>query len=322
MVHKTWDGGKDQNCSQDYKTFPLLTTSKSVIINDSHGAKKTCISVIGDHHGFDLDRRQIFETVSSPASSPILITIRREYMTGYAKINQLDSHAGYAWCGLRVDLEAAPAAPRHQPQQDQQVGPGRRRHAPSTRLLDARAAARATKEAEAEEASAVKKAAEEASITRVTEAVIAVGTGVAATAKKNNEASKRAAEEAANKRAATKKAAEEAARKRAHVEAEETANLAEEAERNKEQDCHNSNLNATAAVEEVCMSTRLTDDPNALCEALATYRIHHGNVRFLISDPLGKCMNCPVSSHFDPASQVHKTALDLHELFAIEQGAL
>ena len=88
-------------------------------------------SVIGDHHGFDLDRRQIFETVSSPASSPILITIRREYMTGYAKINQLDSHAGYAWGGLRVDLEAAPAAPRHQPQQDQQVGPGRRRHAPS-----------------------------------------------------------------------------------------------------------------------------------------------------------------------------------------------
>ena len=34
MVHKTWDGAKDQNCSQDYKTFPLLTTSKSVIIND------------------------------------------------------------------------------------------------------------------------------------------------------------------------------------------------------------------------------------------------------------------------------------------------
>ena len=97
----------------------------------------------------------------------------------------------------------------------------------------------------------------------MTEAVIAVGTGVAATAKKNNEASKRAAEEAANKRAATKKAAEEAARKRAHVEAEETANLAEEAERNKEQACHNSDLNATAVVGEVCMSTRLTDDPNA-----------------------------------------------------------
>ena len=189
-------------------------------------------------------------------------------MTGNAKINQLDSHAGYAWCGLRVDLGAAPAAPRHQPQQDQRVGPGRRRHAPSyRRRLDARAAARAAKEAEAEEASAAKKAAEEASITRVTEAVIAVETGVAATAKKINEASKRAAEEAAKKRvaeeAATKKAAEEAARKRAHVEAEETANLAEEAERNKEQACHNSDLNATAVVGEVCMSTRLTDDPNA-----------------------------------------------------------
>ena len=77
----------------------------------------------------------------------------------------------------------------------------------------------------------------------MTEAVIAVGTGVAATAKRINEASKRADEEAAKKRAAeeaaTKKAAEEAARKRAHEEAKETANIAEEAERNKEQVCHN-----------------------------------------------------------------------------------
>ena len=32
--------------------FPLLTTSKSVIIKDPHGAKKTCISIIGDHPGF------------------------------------------------------------------------------------------------------------------------------------------------------------------------------------------------------------------------------------------------------------------------------
>ena len=37
---------------EDYKTFPLLTTSKSVTIKDPHGAKKTCISVIGDHPGF------------------------------------------------------------------------------------------------------------------------------------------------------------------------------------------------------------------------------------------------------------------------------
>ena len=39
MVHKTWDDGKEQNCCQDYK--PLLTNSKSVIIKDPHGAKKT-----------------------------------------------------------------------------------------------------------------------------------------------------------------------------------------------------------------------------------------------------------------------------------------
>ena len=38
MVHKTWDDGKEQNCCQDYKTFPLLTTSKSVIIKDPHNS--------------------------------------------------------------------------------------------------------------------------------------------------------------------------------------------------------------------------------------------------------------------------------------------
>ena len=37
------------------------------------------------------------------------------------------------------------------------------------------------------------------------------------------------------------------------------------------------------------------------CEALGTYRIHHGNVKFLISDPLGKCMNHP-----DTLIQHHK----------------
>ena len=106
--------------------------------------------------------------------------------------------AGCGWISGLLLLPPSPAP-------DQQVGPGRRRHAPSyRRRLDSRAAARAAKEAEAEEASAAKKAAEEASITRVTEAVIAVETGVAATAKKINEASKRAAEEAAKKRAASK----------------------------------------------------------------------------------------------------------------------
>ena len=52
MVNKTWDDGEEQNCCQVYKTFPLLTISKSVIIEDPHGAKKTCLSVIGDHPGF------------------------------------------------------------------------------------------------------------------------------------------------------------------------------------------------------------------------------------------------------------------------------
>ena len=274
-----------------------------------------------------------------------VVKFHQLWKAGHNAHLNVDSHAGHAWCGLRVDLGVAPAAPHHRHQQHQQVGPGQRRHAPSyRRRLDARAAARAAKEAEAEEASAAKKAAEEASITRVTEAVIAVGTGVAATAKKINDAAeasekaaeeatakrdaeeaaakkaaeeaatKKAAEEAATKKAAeeaaTKKATEEAARKRAHEEAEEASKLAEEAERNKEQ---NSDLNVTAAAEEVCTSTRLTDDANArkhprdwpapewFCEALATYRIHHGNVKFLISDLLGKCMNHP-----DTLIQHHK----------------
>ena len=38
--------------------------------------------------GFDSDPWQIFEKVSSPASSPVMI--RRKYITGNAKINKLD----------------------------------------------------------------------------------------------------------------------------------------------------------------------------------------------------------------------------------------
>ena len=37
---KQWDDREEQNCWQDYKTFPLLTTGKSVIIEDPHGVKK------------------------------------------------------------------------------------------------------------------------------------------------------------------------------------------------------------------------------------------------------------------------------------------
>ena len=47
MVNKTWDDGKEQNCCQDYKTFPLLTTSKSVIINEASEE-----NLIIDHPGF------------------------------------------------------------------------------------------------------------------------------------------------------------------------------------------------------------------------------------------------------------------------------
>ena len=164
----------------------------------------------------------------------------------------------------------------------------------------------------------------------MTEAVIAVGTGVAATAMRINDAAeatkraaveaaaKRAAEEAAAKRAAeeaaAERAAEEAAAKRAaEEEAAEAAKAAGEADRNTAEESQNSDLNVTAAEEECAASTRLTDDPRArnhprdwpapewFCEALGTYRIHHGNVKFLISDPLGKCMNHP-----DTLIQHHK----------------
>ena len=67
-------------------------------------------------------------------------------------------------------------------------------------------------------------------------------------------------------------------------------------------------LNETAAEEEECSSIRLTNDSSArkhprdwpapewFCEALGTSlgpRSFHGNVRFLISDPLARCMNYP-----------------------------
>ena len=132
-----------------------------------------------------------------------VVKFHQLWKAGYNAHLNVDSHAGHAWCGLRVDLGPAPAAPR-----PQQVRPGGRRHAPSyRRRLDARAAARAAKEAEeasaaeaAEEATKAKKAAEDAAAAqRVTEAVIAVGTGVAATAKRIAEkavAAKNAAEEA------------------------------------------------------------------------------------------------------------------------------
>ena len=131
-----------------------------------------------------------------------VVKFHQLWQAGFNAHLNVDSHAGHAWCGLRVDLGPAPGPQQHE------VRPGGRRHAPSyRRRLDARAAARAAKEAEeasaaetAEEAVKAKKAAEDAAAAqRVTEAVIAVGTGVAATAKKiaeKAEAAKIAAEEA------------------------------------------------------------------------------------------------------------------------------
>ena len=195
------------------------------------------------------------------------------WQAGYNAHLNVDSHAGYAWCGLRVDLGAAPAAPRHQ-----QVRPGPRRHAPSyRRRLEARAAARAaaSNEAEkatedatetAEEAGAIQEgAAEEAAAAqRVTEAIVAVGTGVAATAKKIAEEAeaKKKAEEAEKKKTDLVKAANEALARR----------------------------NRT--------STRLIDDPDARkkpddwpgprwwCDLLGTYKHYHGNMKFIISKEL------------------------------------
>ena len=116
MVHKTWDDGKEQNCCQDYKTIPLLTTSKSVIIKDPHRAKKKLvyqsleIILDSDRKTEDTDQCkcfqtkldicmwwQTFEKVFQTASSPSLVTIRIEYITGNAKINQLDLYFSFRY---------------------------------------------------------------------------------------------------------------------------------------------------------------------------------------------------------------------------------
>ena len=100
-------------------------------------------------------------------------------------------------------------------------------------------------------------------------------------------------------KAAAKKAAEEAATKN---DAEEAAKAAGEVDK----DTEVSDLNETASEEEECSSTRLTNDRNAqkhlcdwplpewFCEALGTSlgtRSFHGNVKFLISDPLSRYMS-------------------------------
>merc|ERR1712155_28598 len=90
-----------------------------------------------------------------------IVKFHQLWQAGFNAHLNVDSHAGHAWCGLRVDLGPAPGPQQHQ------VRPGGRRHAPAyRRRLDARAAAGAAKEAEeasaAEEAAKAKKAAEHA----------------------------------------------------------------------------------------------------------------------------------------------------------------
>ena len=235
-----------------------------------------------------------------------VVKFHQLWQAGYNAHLNVDSHAGYAWCGLRVDLGAAPAAPRHQ----QQVRPGPRRHAPSyRRRLDARAAARAasSKKAEeatedatetAEQAAAVKKATEDAAAAaRVTEAIVAVGTGVAATAKKIAEQAE-----------AARKSAEEAEKTEAEPNFEFSVPIAEEA---------NSEITETPAVEVRVMEnehfTRGEERisvgaflesgvietlpssimkvpsgfpaPEWFCDLLGT-RHHHGNVKFMMTAEL------------------------------------
>ena len=196
----------------------------------------------------------------------------------------LDLHCegGQRFVSLRVQLGEAGQQPHHR--HHQQVRRGLRRSPAYHRRQERRKAARQAAEAEdatppvpapAPSAAEVEEpAAEDAvAVQRVTEAVIAVGSGVAATAKK-------IAEEAETR----KQDAEEATKKKA-------AALKWAAVANK------------ALVLAKTSSSRLEDDPDARnhprdwpapkwwCDAIGTYKHYHGNMKFSISKPLQKSMN-------------------------------
>ena len=158
-----------------------------------------------------------------------VLKVRQLWGAGYDAHLHVETHQGHAWCTLQVHLGPAAVPGPVRPQQQQQQQAKTKRKSPSyIRRKEARAAARAVaaKESAAEavensindavkiaEEAVAKKEAEKAAFARVTEAVVAVGRGVAATAKKIAEeaiARKRQAEEAA-----AKKATEEADAKRA-----------------------------------------------------------------------------------------------------------
>ena len=105
MVHKTLDDGEEQNCYQNYKTFPLLTTSKSVINKNPHPRSKenlyishwrsswipteklktrTNVSAFKPSWTHVCDGRHLRNC--SKQRQAQLVTIRVEYITGNAKI--------------------------------------------------------------------------------------------------------------------------------------------------------------------------------------------------------------------------------------------
>ena len=237
-----------------------------------------------------------------------VVKFHQLWQAGFNAHLNVDSHAGHAWCGLRVDLGPAPGPQQHQ------VRPGGRRHAPSyRRRLDARAAARAAKEAEeataaktAEEAAEAKKAAEDAATAqRVTEAVIAVGTGVAATAMRiaeKAEAAKNAAEEATDTAVLDENVeetepnfefsvpiAEEGSSEKNETLAEEASDVKENEHivRNEERFSVGAFLEGKVEIypSSIMRVPSGYPAPEWFCDLLGT-RQHHGNVKFLMTKEL------------------------------------
>ena len=235
-----------------------------------------------------------------------VLKVRQLWKAGYNAHLHVETHQGHAWCNLQVHLGPAAVPGPVRPQQQQQQQMKTKRKSPSyIRRKEARAAARAVAAREsaaeavensindavkiAEEAIA-KKEAEKAALARVVEAVVNVGRGVAATAKKIAEeaiARKMQAEEAADK-----KATEEAEAKRAE-EAIATPQTPEPVNDpispNKDRISPSVYLKHREVYRyKDCDDMKIPPRwpaPAWFCELLGT-RNHHGNVKFIVSQPL------------------------------------
>ena len=258
-------------------------------------------------------------TTSDSEFGSFVSKFRNLWAAGKVAQLNVECHHGVATVGLRVQLGRAPA-PVHRHHGQHQHQPGRRKSPAQQRRKARRAAERAAAaKEEAEKAaksvvedsidSAVRiaekavaqKEAEKASIAWARAAVIAVGSGVATTAKKIAEkavAVKRAEEAAARKRAeeaaAKKKAEDDAARKKE----EEKAAEAEAArvvienepivERSEVRISVGAYLQGAIETETGCDMMRVPPRypaPEWFCVELYS-RKHHGNVKYLISDQL------------------------------------